>query len=102
VDFGDGISRHPTQLYEITFLLLLVAFLWRRSLEPHENGDLFKMFMVGYMAFRLLVDSIKPGVTVAGLSLLQWACAGVLLYYARDVWRWVLSAERPAAAVDHS
>lgn len=101
VDFGDGISRHPTQLYEIIFLLLLAAFLWRRSLEPHENGDLFKMFMVGYMAFRLLVDSIKPGVTVVGLSLLQWACAGVLLYYARDVWRWVMSAERTTAAVDH-
>jgi prolipoprotein diacylglyceryltransferase len=29
VNFGDGIPRHPTQLYEITFLLLLVPILYR-------------------------------------------------------------------------
>jgi prolipoprotein diacylglyceryltransferase len=28
VDFGDGIPRHPTQLYEIIFLLLLIPFLY--------------------------------------------------------------------------
>jgi|SRR5882672_682234 len=29
VDFGDGIDRHPTQLYEIVFLLALIALLAR-------------------------------------------------------------------------
>ncbi|HXE89446.1 MAG TPA: prolipoprotein diacylglyceryl transferase family protein [Terriglobales bacterium] len=99
VDFGDGIARHPTQLYELIFLLLLAQFLWRRSRAQYESGDLFKMFMVGYLGFRLLVDFIKPGVTVAGLSLLQWACVGVLLYYARDLKRWLRVGERPATAV---
>ena len=95
VDFGDGIPRHPTQIYEIIFLLLLAAMIVRRSQQPHENGDLFKLFMVGYMAFRLLVDFLKPGVTVAGLSLLQWACVAVLVYYARDVRRWIISRASP-------
>jgi prolipoprotein diacylglyceryltransferase len=99
VDFGDGIPRHPTQIYEIVFLLLLAAAIARKSRQPHENGDLFKLFMVGYMGFRLLVDFLKPGVTVAGLSLLQWACVGVLVYYARDVRRW-MTASRTAAAAE--
>ena len=29
VDFGDGIPRHPTQLYEIAFLLALIPILYR-------------------------------------------------------------------------
>jgi phosphatidylglycerol:prolipoprotein diacylglycerol transferase len=29
VDFGDGIPRHPTQLYEIAFLLILIPLLYR-------------------------------------------------------------------------
>jgi prolipoprotein diacylglyceryltransferase len=29
VNFGDGISRHPTQLYEIVFLLALIPILYR-------------------------------------------------------------------------
>jgi phosphatidylglycerol:prolipoprotein diacylglycerol transferase len=29
INFGDGIPRHPTQLYEITFLLLLIAILYK-------------------------------------------------------------------------
>lgn len=89
VDFGDGVPRHPTQIYEIIFLLTLAVVIVRWSRQAHENGDLFKLFMVGYMGFRLLVDFLKPGVTVGGLSLLQWACVAVLVYYARDVRRWM-------------
>jgi phosphatidylglycerol---prolipoprotein diacylglyceryl transferase len=29
INFGDGIPRHPTQLYEIIFLLLLIPILYR-------------------------------------------------------------------------
>jgi phosphatidylglycerol:prolipoprotein diacylglycerol transferase len=29
IDFGDGIPRHPTQLYEIAFLLLLIPALYK-------------------------------------------------------------------------
>src|SRR6266478_1360743 len=89
VNFGDGVTRHPTQLYEIMFVLLLAgAIVWasRRDLRP---GDRFKIFMVGYFAFRLSVDFLKPDVRVfAGLSAIQCACAAMLLYYARDVMRW--------------
>src|SRR5437764_14325433 len=41
-DYGDGIPRHPAQLYEIGFLtlMLLPLLLWVRRREYHE-GDLF-------------------------------------------------------------
>jgi prolipoprotein diacylglyceryltransferase len=82
VDFGDGLPRHPAQLYETAFLLLvmtpLLLYLRRR---PHREGDLFKAFMVVYMGFRLLLEAIKPGVFLGELNAIQWACLGTLFYY---------------------
>lgn len=98
VNFGDGIPRHPTQLYEILFVLTLGVFLWQRSRRPHVEGDIFKMFMAAYFAFRLLCDFLKPDVRVfLGLSSIQWACAAMLVYYAPDVYRWVRASALPSA-----
>jgi len=100
VNFGDGIPRHPTQLYEIFFALALAAFLWRLASRPHLEGDLFKVFMVGYFGFRLFVDFFKPDVRVfAGLSSIQCACALMLVYYSPDIVRWFAGRERIAAEV---
>lgn len=83
VDFGDGIARHPTQLYEIAFLAVLGAALWWRSRGQHINGDLFKLFMAGYLAWRLAVDFIKPAhFTLLGMSPIQLACVAGLAWYA--------------------
>lgn len=90
VNFGDGVARHPTQLYEIAFVLLLAFVLWRFSPRARRNGDVFKLFMVAYMGFRVIVEFIKPYDTrIAGLTAIQWACIGILVYYERDVRRWL-------------
>jgi prolipoprotein diacylglyceryltransferase len=81
IDFGDGIARHPTQLYEIAFLALLTAWLARRIRRPHAGGDVFKGFMIGYLGFRFGLEFLKPGVLLSGLDVIQWACAATLLYY---------------------
>lgn len=82
VDFGDGILRHPTQLYEIMFLGLLILFLRWRSRYQKQAGDLFKFFMIAYLSFRLLVDFLKPGFPIfLGLSGIQIACFLGLIYY---------------------
>jgi len=101
VNFGDGIARHPTQLYESLFMLALGAFLWRRLRRPHVDGDVFKMFMVAYFGFRLACDFLKPDARVLlGLSSIQWACVAMLGYYASDIARWCLqSRAQPARAV---
>jgi prolipoprotein diacylglyceryltransferase len=81
VDFGDGVLRHPTQLYEMAFLGLLALGLLRRHLRGHPEGHLFRLFMASYLAWRLAVGFIQPGATWLGLSAIQWACAAGLLYY---------------------
>ena len=80
VDFGDGIRRHPTQLYEIAFALLWGLVVWIRSRWPYARGELFRLFMFGYFSFRLLVEFIKPVYRPEGLSAIQWACvAGICI-----------------------
>jgi prolipoprotein diacylglyceryltransferase len=80
VDFGDGVRRHPTQLYEIAVVLLLGAIiaLVRRRIT-HQPGDLFRWFMLGYLLFRLLVEFIKPVYRPSGLSAIQWACVAGMI-----------------------
>lgn len=86
VDFGDG-PRHPTQLYEIIFLLAQYALIHARRHAFVEPGDRFRAFMVGYLAFRLLVEFIKPlpYAYLYVLSGLQLLCVAGLLYYHRDL-----------------
>jgi prolipoprotein diacylglyceryltransferase len=96
IDFGDGIARHPTQLYEILFLALVATLLLKLSRKPHREGDLFRVFMVTYFAFRLAVDFLKPRAPIGGLGAIQWACAAMLIYYARDLprlWRLIANSD---------
>ena len=92
VDFGDGVTRHPTQLYEAIFLAALAPALFRFARRQHVNGDVFKLFMIAYMTFRLLVDFIKPEVALAGLSSIQWTALVVLVCYTPTMRRWVGTA----------
>jgi prolipoprotein diacylglyceryltransferase len=74
VDFGDG-PRHPTQLYEIAFLIVLGVALLLRMRHSYENGRIFRLFMLGYLAFRFCVEFIKPVYNpYLGLSMIQIAC----------------------------
>jgi phosphatidylglycerol:prolipoprotein diacylglycerol transferase len=94
VNFGDGIARHPTQLYEVIFLAALAGVLVLRTGAMTTAGDRFKLFMLGYLGFRLLVEFIKPGVRLGGLTAIQWACLAVVAYYAPHVPRLVLAVRR--------
>ena len=86
VDFGDGIARHPAQLYEAAFLALLAAAIGWRARQPHQQGDRFKLFMVGYLAWRFAVDFIKPYHHILpGLGTIQLVCLAGLLYYAPHI-----------------
>jgi prolipoprotein diacylglyceryltransferase len=90
VDFGDGIPRHPTQVYESVVMTIAAFVLGRLTRRAHREGDVFKLFMVIYFALRLAVDTLKPEVRILlGLSSLQWASVAVLLYYSDDVRRWI-------------
>jgi phosphatidylglycerol:prolipoprotein diacylglycerol transferase len=75
IDFGDGIRRHPTQLYEALFLgaLAVALYKWlpareaalrvstRESVRRRlHSGDVFKLFMISYLGFRFVLDFWKP------------------------------------------
>lgn len=81
MDLGDGVPRHPTALYEIVFLLVLTP-LCHRWRAPRE-GDRFKAWMIGYLAWRLLIEPLKTQPALwLGLSGLQWQCLAGLGFYA--------------------
>lgn len=90
VDFGDGVTRHPTQLYESIVMAVVAIVLGRLTTRPHREGDVFKLFMTIYFGLRVMVDFLKPEPAVLfRLSSLQWASVAVLLYYSPDVRRWI-------------
>lgn len=92
MDLGDGISRHPTALYEIIFLVLLFFIL--RVVKFKVSGTKFKIFLVCYLVFRFFIDFLKPphgsaivikdilpATSYYGLSAIQIACLFGLAYY---------------------
>jgi prolipoprotein diacylglyceryltransferase len=84
INFGDGVLRHPTNLYEILFLVLVWLFVY---LAEHQfilaNGTKFKLFLFSYFIFRFLVEFIKPVNKFSiGLSAIQiTALLGIIYYY---------------------
>jgi phosphatidylglycerol---prolipoprotein diacylglyceryl transferase len=86
VDFGDGVRRHPTQLYEFLFLSLLAWVLWRWMQRPHAQGQIFRGFMAAYLAWRVVIDFIKPQPVVRGLDVIQWSCLVGLVALAVGEW----------------
>jgi phosphatidylglycerol---prolipoprotein diacylglyceryl transferase len=87
VDFGDGVTRHPTQLYDIAVVLLLAGAVHGRF--DAVPGLAFKLFLAGYLTWRLFVDGLKPvpHAYAFGLSGIQWICLVALAIYLPLVWR---------------
>jgi phosphatidylglycerol:prolipoprotein diacylglycerol transferase len=82
VNFGDGIPRHPTQLYEVVFLAILGLILSCWNARPHREGIVFRAFLAAYLAWRLVIDFIKPQPLIHDLNMIQWACFVGLLVLA--------------------
>ena len=83
IDFGDGIQRHPVQLYESGALLLFLAF-WLRALVAREaaiirNG--FYLFVAWYALQRFAWEFLKPYPAVAGpFNLFHLICVALFAY----------------------
>lgn len=87
MDLGDGLSRHPLTLYELTFLALLFILLKRLYNQNQlPNGMIFKYFMLSYFGFRFFIEFAKPNIYFfAGLSTIQWLCIICFVYYRRTI-----------------
>ena len=87
VDFGDGIARHPTQLYEATFHALAAAALYAFWKRGQFRGQLIKLYILSYLAYRFLTEWIRPEPQIlAGLTAYQWAALGLAPVF---VWLWI-------------
>ncbi len=83
VDLGDGIPRHPVQLYEsaamLVFLLAALVLLARRAPWFMRNG--FYALVLFYAAQRFLWEFLKPYDAVFGpLNLFHLVCIALALY----------------------
>jgi len=79
VDFGDGVRRHPTQLYEVAFHLTAAVILWqldRWNVFPRQR---FKLYLIAYCVYRFLTEFLRPEVRLwGGLTGYQWAAAALV------------------------
>ena len=57
---GDGIPRHPSQLYEagLEGIVLFIA-VWFYSAKPRRSGQVAGLFLVLYGIFRSLVEMVR-------------------------------------------
>lgn len=83
---GDGLPRHPTQLYEAAFhfsMAILLAILRRRGIW---QGQLAKFYILTYLAYRFATEFIRPEAEILiGLTGYQWAA---LLLAPMFAWLW--------------
>jgi hypothetical protein len=83
VDLGDGVSRHPVQLYEslamAAFLGLFLIGLWRRRPWAMRRG--FYAMCAWYGVQRFAWEFLKPYPAVIGpFNLFHILCGGLIAY----------------------
>lgn len=83
VDFGDGLKRHPVQLYE-TLALLVGLLILLVSYPKHPRfwqAQGFYIFVLFYAGQRFLWENLKPYSAVFGtVNLFQLLCLGLVGY----------------------
>jgi len=78
VNLGDGIGRHPVEVYEILFLGLVGVLVSIKAELP--EGARFRIFLGSYLGWRVAIDFLKPQPLIGGMNLIQWSClAGISL-----------------------
>jgi len=79
VDFGDGLQRHPTQLYEAAFHFTAALVLVVLSRQRIWRGQLIKAYILAYLGYRFLTEFIRPEpVMWLGLTGYQWVVLGLM------------------------
>jgi phosphatidylglycerol:prolipoprotein diacylglycerol transferase len=86
MDFGDGIARHPTQLYEMLFCFGAFVLL-QRARKTAPPGRLLTRFFLAYFTVRFLIEFIRPHEIMMGLTPFQWiSIAGILILTLKTAW----------------
>lgn len=94
VDFGDGVRRHPTQIYESLFHLACAILLEQLQRRGLLKGQLIKLYILLYLGYRFLTEFLRPEPIVGlGLTFYQWSCLAIAPIF---VVLWIRDARSPA------
>ena len=83
VDFGDGLSRHPVQLYESGAMFVFFGYsLWRYRVDRAGfERTIFYQFILWYASQRFVWELLKPYESIAlGINLFGWVCLLLIGY----------------------
>ncbi len=79
VDFGDGVRRHPTQIYEAAFHFAAAGLLFSLQRQGLFRLQLFKLYLLTYFVWRFLTEFLRPEVRLwYGLTGYQWASLALI------------------------
>lgn len=86
-DFGDGIFRFPTQLYELFFDLgLFILFLYLKKTRVLRPGILFRYLLNSYLIFRFFLEFIRESDRAFfGISYYQIICLVCVIFINRKL-----------------
>lgn len=100
----NGVRRQPTALYELLLDLALFVLIWRlRDKLPHA-GDLFVVYVIGYLSLRFCLDFTRDPIAnhepfrIVGLTFVQVIDALALPYFVYKLRRSFLLARREREA----
>lgn len=99
----DNQPRHPTQVYEFVFHAAMVVILyvpWQRRIFP---GQLIKLYILAYVAYRFLTEYIRPEARLwGGLTGYQWSCFVLAALFGWLWWRDARAIKQAAAGEEQS
>ncbi len=99
---GDALPRHPTQLYEAAFHLAMAAALLALQQRGLLRGQLIKLYILSYLAYRFLTEFIRPEPQVLlGLTGYQWTALALAPVFAWLWWRDARAVTKPMRSLDH-
>jgi prolipoprotein diacylglyceryltransferase len=82
-NFGDGVLRHPVQLYEsftLAIFSLYVVYIYFKNINYFENY-IFYQFILLYATQRFIWEFLKPYESVFfSLNVFQLFCLGLIFY----------------------
>lgn len=85
----DEQPRHPVQIYEIFYNLVIFGTLWMLRTKRLPTGSLFALFFVLYGIARFIVEFFKtPEVMWGFLAIGQWLSIGMILA-GLALWVWI-------------
>lgn len=94
----QGVRRQPTALYELLLDLALFVVILRLRGKLPRAGDLFTLYVLGYLSLRFMLDFTRADPHVwLGLTMVQLLYGVAIPTFAIKLWRSVAAQRRAAA-----